>query len=89
MAITVRGIRIKSLSISRNDEGKDVTTLTYQLMSTKDTVLAEKTMTTGRTYGEETFALSAPAAEAMRKGVDAVKKEIEISLGFEEEPTPQ
>lgn len=89
MAITVRGIRIKSLSITRNDEGKDVTSITYQLMSTKDAVLAEKSMTTGRTYGEEMFSLSAPAADALRKGVEAVKKEIEISLGFEEEPAPQ
>lgn len=86
MAITVRGIRIKSLSVARGDDGKDQISLTYQLMSTKDTVLAEKSMTTGRTYGEEMFSLSGPTAEALRKGVEAVKKEIEISLGFEEEP---
>lgn len=85
MAITIRGIRITSLSVERQEEGLDKISADYQLISSADKVLAKESVTSKPSYGGTAFVPSAPTMKLLADAVSAYRKEVEMSLGLESE----
>lgn len=83
MAITIRGIKIKSISISCNDDGDEAITSAYQLISSTDKVLAKENLSSKNEYGTTQFVPSAMTKKALTDAVAAYRKEVEASLGIE------
>lgn len=82
MPITIRGIRITSLTVSRDAEGQDKVQASYQLISSLDKVLAKETLTSKQSYGEQTFAPSPQTTKALTDAVALYKADVEMSLGI-------
>lgn len=85
MAITIRGIRIDSLTIAREEEGGDRVSAEYKLISSTDKVLAKESITSKSRYSEATFVPSAPTMKLLADAVAAYRKEVEMSLGLDAE----
>lgn len=83
MALTIQGIRIKNLYIGRDGDGEEKVTSNYELVATNDKVLAEKSLSTGKGYGENTFMPSPQTLKLLREAVAAYKKDVEMSLGLD------
>ncbi len=83
--IALKGIRIKQFIVQRAaEDGKNKIQATYELVSTKDTVLASKSITSGSDYGEEPFTPSPQTIAAIRSAIELYQKDLELSLGFNE-----
>ncbi len=83
MAITIKGIRVKSFSVARDDEGDETIAATYQLVSSADKVLATNSLTSKKEYNASAFVPSAPVAKQIADAVAAYRKEVELSLGLD------
>ncbi len=78
----IKGIRVDSLSITREETGPGFKfEVGYSLMSDKDTVLAKQTC--NGYQGSIKLDVSADSAKAIRNVSDILKKEIETILGFD------
>lgn len=86
MAITIKGIRITSLSVIRQDDGSsDKIEANYQLISSVDKVLAKESLTSKKEYGSgEMFVPSITTMKLLADAVTAYKAEVEMSLGIGE-----
>lgn len=83
MAITIRGIRIKTLTITPSpDEGDDKVSATYQLISSADKVLAEQTI---GGYNGMKVGLSPASCKALDDFVKSYRSDINMTLGLESE----
>lgn len=82
MAITIKGIRISSISVNRLDNGEDEIRADYQLVSSADKVLAKESLTTKKGYGTTEFSPSPATFKALREAVDLYRKDVEIQLGL-------
>jgi len=86
MPITIRGIRITSLTISRTEEGKDKIEASYQLISSTDKVLAKERISSESSYGcESAFTASPQTLKSLTDAVTLYRKDVEMSLGLESE----
>lgn len=82
MPITIKGIRITSMTVTRTDEGNDKISCNYELISSEDKILAKQSMTTHSAYNETVFV---PPSDVVRQITDAAmayRKAIEVSLGI-------
>jgi len=82
MAITIRGIRITSLTVARSDDGADKITADYQLISSLDKVLAKESLSSKQSYGENVFTPSPQTTKALADAVALYKADVETSLGI-------
>lgn len=82
MPITIRGIRITSLTVTRDDDGADKISANYQLVASNDKVLAKESLTSKTSYGEHTFTPSPQTIKALTDAVAAYKADVELSLGI-------
>ncbi len=83
MAITIKGIRVTSLSIEKNEEGDEHIACNYQLISSVDKVLAKQSMNSKPGYGTSTFTPSPQTIRALSDAVQMYKKDVEVSLGLD------
>lgn len=85
MPITIRGIRITSLTVEQED-GRDKISAKYQLISSNDKVLAKESLTNINPYGTgETFTPSPQTMKALSDAITLYRKDVETSLGIEVE----
>jgi hypothetical protein len=82
MSIAIRGVRLKSLSISRNDKGEEEITGDYELISTADKVLAKQGF---NGYNEIKVSFSAETMKAFNAFTNGVKEDVNSVLGLTEE----
>lgn len=80
MSITIRGVRINSLSITTED-GKQKVTGSYSLMSNDDIELAKQNF---NGYSEIKVDFSASTTKAINEFVKGAKKDVESTLGLTE-----
>jgi len=83
MAITIRGIKITSLTVSQDEEGNEQVSADYQLVSSVDKVLAKNSLNSKQGYGRETFNPSPQTKRALADAVTLYKKDVELSLGLD------
>lgn len=83
MAITIKGIRLESLSIQRSKETSnlELSNSTYALISSTDKVLANQSI---GAYGGMVIPASAETLAALDKFVQGYKKDITMALGLDE-----
>ena len=82
MAITVKGIRLKSVNIGeQKDDGQREVTGSYDLMSNMDIPLAKQTF---NGYGDIKITFTAETQKAFQAFLTGVKKDISMVLGLEE-----
>lgn len=82
MAIAIRGIRVKALSISRDsDTGKEKVSGDYELISTDDKVLAKQGF---NGYSDIAVAWSSDTQKALTAFLASVKGDINSVLGLTE-----
>lgn len=80
MAVTIRGIKLKAISITPSpDHGDDKINTTYQLISTADKVLAEQSV---GGYNGMKIAASPQALKALDEFLKLYRDDIETALGF-------
>lgn len=84
-AITIRGIRITSFTVTRNDEGGEDIQASYQLISSTDKVLAKESLTSKPGYGSTQFVPSPETYKAIREAVAAYRKDVETQIGLDAE----
>lgn len=83
MAITIRGIRITSLTISRDEDGTDSVRCDYQLVSSEDKVLAKQSVATKSSYhGADIFVPPSDVSKQLSEAVMKYKLAIEADLGI-------
>lgn len=80
MAITIRGIKITSLSVTSTAEGEKIEA-DYQLVSSADKVLAKNSLT-NQGYGDK-FQPSPTTLKALADAVALYKADVEMTLGLE------
>lgn len=85
MPITIRGIRITSLEVSRSEEGKDKIKASYQLVASNDKVLAKENLSSEADYTGQLFTPSPQTIKALTDAVALYKKDVEMSIGFSDE----
>ena len=79
MSIAIRGIRIKNLSMVREDNGADKITGDYELISTADKVLAKQGF---NGYSEINVSFSAETLKAYNSFINGVKDDVSNVLGL-------
>lgn len=84
MAITIRGIRITSLTVERGESGEDCINAAYQLVASNDKVLAKETLTSKSAYGSQPFTPSPQTIKALTDAIALYKQDVEMSLGLSE-----
>lgn len=82
MAITIRGIRLDSLSVEKDDKGQRKVTGAYSLMSSEDVVIAKQTF---NGYSDIQVGLSVETLKHLTKFTAGVKGDLESTLGLVEE----
>lgn len=84
MAISITGIKLHDIWVGDNDEGAEKITAHYQLVTSEGkTIGAKESLSTGKGYGENTFAPSPQTVKALRDAVKLYRKDVELSLGLE------
>ena len=81
MGIAIRGIRIKSLSVTRDDSGKEEISGDYELISTADKVLAKQGF---NGYNEIKVGFSGDTMKAYNAFVKGLKDDVASVLGLTE-----
>ena len=81
MGISIRGVRIKSLSITRDENGKEDVSGDYELISTADKVLAKQGF---NGYNEIKVAFSLETQKALSAFLSGVKSDVQTILGLTE-----
>lgn len=84
MPITIQGIRVKQITIGRDDEGADRISASYELVSSADKVLAKENVTSKASYGETVFVPPSDVTKLLSGAVMAYKKALEQHLGLVE-----
>lgn len=84
MPITIRGIRIKTLTITPqpDDASEDKVSATYQLISSADKVLAEQAI---GSYNGMKVGLSPATHKALDEFLKAYRTDINMTLGIDAE----
>lgn len=80
--IAIKGIRLNSLSLERDDDGKEKVTGSYSLMSMEDKVLAKQSF---NGYNDIEVAWSAETQKLLSELNKNIKVDIQSVLGIEEE----
>lgn len=78
--ITIKGIRIEVLNITRDSEGRDVITSTYALISSADKVLAKQEV---GGYNGLKVQPSASTLKLFGEAIAAYKADINTVIGLE------
>ena len=82
MAITVKGIRLKSVNVGeQKDDGQREVTGSYDLMSNADIPLAKQTF---NGYGDIKITFSQETQKSFQAFLTGVKKDISTQLGLDE-----
>ena len=82
MAITIKGIRITSITISRTEEGSDKVNCDYELISSADKVLASQSLTSKTDYGSTVFVPPSDTLKQIAAAVEKYKQDVETHLGL-------
>lgn len=84
MAITIKGVRIESIELQRQDStGKiELKSASYSLISSTDHVLANQS--TGGYNDKVKIQLSAETTKLLTSFLDSYKKDVTQTLGLEE-----
>lgn len=83
MAITIKGLRLESLSIGREaDSGLKVQSATYSLISSADTVLAEQTL---GAYSKMKLEPSAATLKLLREFTQSYAQDVSHLIGLDAE----
>jgi hypothetical protein len=83
MAITIQGIRVRSITVSRTEDGEDKVNAEYELISSVGKVLARQSLTSKPDYGTTVFVPSPQTMKALAEAVAAYVKDAQIHLGLE------
>ena len=81
MAVTIQGVRITNIHISRNDKGEEEVQGTYELVSNNDKVLAKQDF---NSYNSIKIDLSLETKQALQSFLTGVKRDTLIVLGLTE-----
>lgn len=83
MAITIKGIRIEDISITRDAEqgGFKIGSATYSLLSSADKVLAKQSI---GGYGAITLEPSPATVKALQDFSESYRRDVVTTLGLEE-----
>jgi hypothetical protein len=82
MAITIKGVRITSITVSRTDEGSDRVSCNYELISSADKVLAKQSLSSVSSYNETMFVPPSDTLVELGKAVERYKRDVETHLGL-------
>lgn len=82
MAITIKGVKLTSLSIEKDSDGKEKVSGNYSLMSNVDKVLAKQGF---NGYNDVKIAFSHDTITALNSLMAGVKTDVETTLGLEEQ----
>ncbi len=84
MAITIKGIRIKSINIQRSEEsgGMELNSAEYCLISSTDRILAKQSI---GGYGGVTVSPSQETLELLSKFTESYQKDVTGVLGLDAE----
>ena len=81
MPITIQGIRITSVSVSRDDGGEEKVQGNYELMSTNDKVLAKQSF---NGYNDIKVEMSLETKQSLLSFLTGIKKDTMMTLGLSE-----
>ena len=81
MAVTIQGVRLGSLEISKDDKGQRKITGSYELMSNQDVVLAKQNF---NGYSDVKVAFSAETLKHLNNFVSGAKADVKGVLGLTE-----
>lgn len=85
MPLQIAGIKIKTISIGEDDNGKEVIRASYQLLSDKgSTIGAKESLTSGEDYGTTKFVPAHDTAKALKAAVALYKRDVEELIGLTE-----
>jgi hypothetical protein len=82
VGISIRGVRIKNLTMNRDDNGKENITGDYELISSNDKVLAKNGF---NGYSELVVPFSSDTLKAYNSFINGVKADVSGVLGLTEE----
>jgi hypothetical protein len=80
MPITIKGIRVDSLTIEKKEDGSEVTTAQYSLISSEDRVLAKQAI---GGYNGMTIAPSPDTTKALVAFMRSYSSDVEKLLGLD------
>lgn len=82
MPITIKGIRVTSMTVGRKEEGSDKISCNYELISSEDKVLAKQSLSTESAYNETVFIPPSDVVRQITDAATAYRKAIEQHLGI-------
>lgn len=83
MPLTITGIKLHDVWIGES-EGVEKISAHYQLISSEGkTIGAKESLSTGKSYGENTFAPSPQTIKALKDAVKLYRADVELSLGLD------
>lgn len=82
MAITIKGVRITSITVSRTEEGSDRVSCNYELISSADKVLAKQSLSSISSYNESVFVPPSDTLKQLSDAVEKYKRDVESHLGL-------
>lgn len=82
MAISIQGIKVKSLSLKKREDGQQAISGTYGLMSNADIELAAQGFDSETTYSDRKYAPSAETMTLANQLAASVAKDFNTTLGL-------
>lgn len=83
MAIQIAGVKLSSLSIGTNDEGKEKISATYKLLTSDGRAIgSSETLTNQSEYGETMFVPAADTVIALKAAAALYKRDVEGHIGL-------
>lgn len=80
--LSIKGIRIAAVHVAREESGKYKVSGSYELISSKDTVLANQTY--GDSYGAVPMPMSIGTASLLNQFMEAYKADMQSTVGLED-----
>lgn len=84
MPISITGIKLHDVWVGETDDGADKISAHYQLVTSEGKAIgAKESLSTGKSYGENTFVPSPQTVKALKEAVKLYRKDVEMSLGLD------
>ncbi len=80
--ITIQGIKIDNINITKDSDGKEKITGIYKLISSEDKVLAKQGF---NTYSDIEISWTASTIDALNEFMKKVKDDVKLTLGIKED----
>ncbi len=81
MSITIKGIKLRDITVTRDEEGKIKVTGNYSVLSSTDKVIAKQGF---NGYNDIEVSWTAETQRLIESAVAAIKQDVELTLGLGE-----